>query len=243
VQITPLVSAAATSIGPHAPRARRPGLGDWLALAALAFAGCVANQRLSIVPQRTAAGATDPTLVTTEQRHRVEVRILTPTFSNRTAELPAFNVRVTNRGSTQLSLTAADVAVFSGSTPVRAYSAAELVERVRSESEREAEQRAAEDTTQMLVAASTRQDASMAPMMVKRAQTVNQATASQATTARQMVELANTIIPVTISPGAAGSGVVKLHGEDIAAGRPLRIVVTVESEAYEFVFDVNRTKS
>lgn len=198
--------------------------------------------RLSISPRHPATAATDPALLTLEKTHLVRVRLLTASFANRTAELPAFEVRVTNRGAAPLTFSAAAVTAFSGANPVRVYSAAELVARIQRESERTAEQAAAEDTAQLLSASATRQDPSAMPVMVTRTQSLNQASGMQSATAKKVAELANTIISVSISPGDTGSGMVKLHAEDIAPAEPLRMVVTIGHELYEFVFDVNPVK-
>ena len=52
--------------------------------------------------------------------------------------------------------------------------------------------------------------------------------------------LANLLYPVTIRPGKTEGGLIKLHAEDIAEGKPLRVVVTLGNDVHAFEFDVKR---
>ena len=192
-------------------RPRSIGLRGVLAIAVLLIAGCASVSRFSIAPRHPAPAATDPALLTLEKTHLVRVRLLTPSFANEMAELPAFDVSVTNRGATPLTFSAPAVTVFSGTNPVRVYSAGELMERIQKETERKADEAAAENTARLLTASATRQDPTATPLMVTRTQSLNDASGARSAAARKVAELANTIISVSISPGGTGSWVVKLH--------------------------------
>jgi hypothetical protein len=223
-------------------RPRSIGLRGVLTAAVVAIAGCASVPRFSIAPRLPALAAADPAVLTLEKAHLVCVRLLTPSIENTNAEFPAFDVSVTNRGAAPLTFSAANVTVFSGPNPVRVYSAAELMDRIQNESERSADEAAAENTARLLTASATRQDPTATPLMVTRTQSLNDASGARSAAARKVAELANTIISVSIFPGGTGSGVVKLHAEDIVPAEPLRLVVTIDHEPYEFVFDVNPAK-
>jgi hypothetical protein len=206
----------------------------------MATGGCASSGPLTIVPRPSPAITADPTLLHLRKTHRVEVRLLTATYSTRTAELPSFEVSVTNDGPTPLSFSARNVAVFSEAKPVGIYTASELIDRIQKEAEKEAHERSGASAEKILQAPSTRNDPSAAIAMIERDKAIDQSAATRAASTAKFAELVKSIVPVSISPGGTGSGIIKLHAEDIRTGQPLRIVVTIANESYEFLFDVGR---
>ena len=168
------------------------------------------------------------------------MRLLTPRYSHRTEELPAFDIRVTNRGTDPIMFTAADVTVFSGARPVRIFNTGELVERIEREAAQAAHEKSGESAEKILQSPHTRRDPSSAIVMIERDKAMDQTVASRAIMNRKLAELVTSIVPVSISPGGEGSGIIKLHPEDITIGQPLRITITLGAERYDFAFDVVR---
>lgn len=205
--------------------------------------GCVSSAPRSIVSRPGVTTPDDPALQSQDKTHRVRVRLLTPTFSTRTEELPAFDISVTNRGSTPLLFAASNVAVFSGTDPVRVYTAGELVDRIQKDAQQAAHEKSGESAEKILQSSGTRHDPSLAIAMIERDKMVDQSAAARATETEKFAALVKSIIPVSITPDGTGSGVIKLHAEDIAEAKPLRIVVTIAGESYEFIFEVGRSGS
>ena len=44
----------------------------------------------------------------------------------------------------------------------------------------------------------------------------------------------------TLFPGRTAGGVVKLYGQDMSRGKPLKLVVTIDGELHEFLFDIGK---
>lgn len=221
------------------PTRALPALGA-LVLITLVVSGCATAGPLTVRSPAAASVAGDPMRQRIEKRDVVQVRLLTPGFSRKLEELPAFDVAVTNRGATPLSFAASDVVVHSGSNPVRVYTAGELVDRIQKEAEQEAREKTGASAEKILQTRSTNGDPSSAIVKIERDKMLDQSATARATSNERFAEIVKSIVPVSISPGGTGSGVIKLHAEDIRAGQPLQIVVTVGGERYEFIFEVGR---
>lgn len=211
-----------------------------LALLAAVFPGCASSGPLGLASAPGASLPGEPMLQRVEKTHRVQVRLLTPAYSTRLEELPAFDVSVTNLGAAPLSFGAPDVAVFSGTDTVRIYTASELVDRIQKEADQEAREKASASAEKVLQTRSTNTDPSSAIVKIERDKLMELSAASRATTNARFAELVRSIVPVSISPGGTGGGVIKLHAEDLRRDQPLRIVVTLAGETYEFTYSVAR---
>ncbi len=207
---------------------------------ALGAVGCASQAHLSIAPRPGTAAPNDPAFVLSEKTQRVGVRLVTTAFTSESASLPAFIVTVENRSDSPLPFAVGNVTVSSGANPVRIYSPTELVDKLAKESEAAAASAAAQDTAQIQATNTARLDPSATMMMVQRRQALNEGTAAQTAAGKRAGVLANLLYPVTIRPGKTEGGLIKLHAEDIAEGKPLRVVVTLGNDVHAFEFDVKR---
>lgn len=210
------------------------------ALACGILAGCATSARLALTPRTPVPIGPDSLVQRVEQTHAVHVRLLHREFSRRTENLPAFEIRVRNRAERPISFTPAHVSADSAGKPVRIYTAAELVRRIEKEAEQEAHEKSGERAEKILQSGSTRGDPSSAIVRIEAAKALDQTVASRASLDKKLAEVARSIVPVSISPGGEGSGVIRLHAEDLSEGAPLRLTVTLGDEVYPFVFDVGR---
>src|SRR3954447_17370864 len=86
-------------------------------------AGCVSNSgslASSAAPLGGAAVSAAP--ATSPQVHLVTTRVVTPRFGRGLHELPAIEVRVTNRGSEPFDFSTAKIEALADATPVKVYS-------------------------------------------------------------------------------------------------------------------------
>lgn len=208
----------------------------------LLFVGCESTRQYSIVPAGQAVPQTADGGFVVEKSHRVEVQLLTPLFSTSVKEIPTFRVAFQNRGETAYPFKPSDVAVYSGDHLVRAYLPVELVTRIQEEAARDAEEYTGQQAEVFLGSAgmgnSTTSDPSATIAKIEGAKRTNAAAGRHTSQADQIAEVVQLIIPMNVPPGETSSGLVKLHAEEIQPGQPLRVVVTVDGERYEFDFVV-----
>ena len=200
--------------------------------------GCETTKRLKITPSSPGIPSGNTSTLSLEKSHRVTVELLTPTFSRQLDELPAFNISFQNRAAAAIVFSASNVSVLSGQQAVRAYTPNELVDRIWEESKNKADEYTGQQAEVFLQSASTRQDPSSAMAQLSAAKRANRAAEKRKSRPEQIREAASLIVSMQVRPGEIGGGVVKLHAEDILANEPLRVVISIDRETYEFVFSV-----
>ncbi|MFP4541479.1 MAG: hypothetical protein ACLFR7_07595 [Opitutales bacterium] len=219
---------------PLASTSRAAAVAAFVALTLLG--GCATSKTLRPAPgQAEAAGD-----LVVEHTHRVTVRLLTPSYSRETAELPTFALAVENRGDDPVVLDPAKVRAASGTAPVHLYTPVELIAMVRADANREAEAYSGQQAEVYLsggASPTAGQDNSAAIAKIEGAKRTNTAAAEfNVQRDEQMREIASLVIPMSIPPGESGGGLLKLRPEDFQRGEPLRLEVDLEGETYTFIF-------
>lgn len=220
------------------PRVRwmRPLLGGVVLAAVLT--GCASSPQLSISPAMQPEKTGDHELTLIEKENSVMVELLNPTFSDEIDELPTFEVVLENRGAEAFFFSPRNISVYSGDETVRAYSVEELAARIQGETYREAEEYSGQQAEVFLQAEATRLDPSSAMATIPAAKRTNRAAASRESRQKLLREAGDLLSSVRIPPGKTAGGALKLHAEDIQPGQPLRIVVSLQGESYEFTYEV-----
>lgn len=211
---------------------------------ALAAVICLAAGCASSGPVRSLAVAQGNTAVVdhgfrggvalrSERTHVVNVRPLKEKFSDATFTLPTFAVLVTNGGVENVELKPNDIAAFSGDRRLVVLNPTELQERL----DREQGSRGSESSPSGVPRATPLDEPvhrPSGPSVVGPSQAWEPP--ADFKVPRWLVE--DALRMQVIRPGEVGGGDVVIEAEHIAAGRPLKIVVTVAGEKHEFLFDV-----
>lgn len=216
-------------------------------IAATAFlTGCTTTE-LAITPVPTEIVGENPDAFTVEKTHRVTVELMSEKFSRKFEELPTFAVEVENQGEESVLFGTNNVVLTSGSQPVPAYTFDEYVKLVYEATQREADEygaRQAEVTlgSQIGHSGESINDNSQAIAKISAANRTNDAAAIREAASRIGNEGKELINFHQINPGSSLEGLVKFHGEKIQANEPLKLVVTLNGEPYEFEFKVNEVE-
>ncbi|MBC2605488.1 hypothetical protein H5P27_05480 [Pelagicoccus albus] len=180
---------------------------------------------------------------TVEKTHRVSAALLSSQFSRKLEELPTFVIEVENHGERSLIFTTSSVKLSSGDQPVEAYSIEEYTAKLAEASHREAEEEGGRQAEAALrtsgsVSTPAMQDNSAAMAKITSANMASRASANRKVSQQLNKEITELIDIHQINPGDSKSGKVLFHGENIKANLPLKLVVTLEGEPYEFTFSV-----
>lgn len=208
-------------------------------------------------------------LVKSQKTNGVVVRILTSEFNNETNGLPSLFVAAYNGSTSDLDFSTENIRAESGGKPVKVYSFEQMQKRIRNEAALMAfavAMSAAGASVQASLPQTSYTSGTINaygtggyaranygaitttynPTAVAAAQAqINSNMMSQMSmvASSRNLQLSGTAALLrrnTIAPGAAAGGVVKLHGPDIEAGKPLRITVNLQGEIHEFLFEVGR---
>ena len=201
--------------------------------------------------------------------HGVVIRLLTSIFSNETRELPALLVGFFNGSDHAIDFSTQNISCISGSKTVKIYTFEELEKKIKSEAALLAFALAMNSASQSMAASMPQQTyssgtvsaygsggyahgsysgysstynpaASAAAQAQINANTMNMMTAVGSSRNIQLNNLSSMLRKNTVDPGEFVSGVVKLNATDIIAGEPLRLIVSLDSENHEFIFDVSK---
>jgi len=208
-------------------------------------------------------------ILKSEKTHGVVLRILSTSFSNETRELPALLVGFANGSDHSIDFSTQNISCRSGDRVVKVYTFDELETKIKREAALLAFALAMNSASQSMAASMPQQTyssgtvsaygsggyahgsysgysttynpaASAAAQAQINANTMNMMTAVASSRNIQLNSLSSLLRRNTVSPGEFVSGVVKLHAEDIVAGQPLRLVVSLGSEQHEFIFDISK---
>lgn len=201
--------------------------------------------------------------------HAVVLRVLSTSFSNETRELPALLVGFANGRDHAIDFSTQNISCRSGDRVVKVYNFEELEKKIKKEAALLAFALAMNSASQSMAASMPQHTyssgtvsaygsggfahgsysgysttynpaASAAAQAQINANTMNMMTAVASSRNIQLNSLSSMLRRNTVGPGEFVSGVVKLHAEDIVAGQPLRLVVSLGSENHEFIFDISK---
>lgn len=213
-----------------------------LASCILFLTGCETTQ-LSIFPIPSNTLGDDPEVMVQEKTHRVSVELLSSTFSRKYDELPTFAIFVENLGERSILLTSGGIKLTSGNQEVPAYSLDEYIQLVDEAVKRESEEYSARQAEIALQGNSAQRtpeisDNSRAIAQISSAKMANNAAARRETARIVEGQPAEIISIHQLNSGESKLGLAKFHGEDIQADQPLKLIVRIEGEPYEFDFEV-----
>lgn len=208
-------------------------------------------------------------LVKSQKTSGVVVRILTSEFNNETSGLPSLFVAAYNGSTSSFDFSTDNISAQSGGKAVKIYSFEQMQKRIRNEaalmafavamSAAGASMQASLPQTSYTSGTINAYGAggyaranygatttTYNPTAVAAAQAQinsNMMSHMSMVASSRDLQLSGTAALLrrnTVAPGAAAGGVVKLHGPDIEAGKPLRVIVNLSGEMHEFLFEVGR---
>lgn len=211
----------------------------------------------------------DPVLVS-RKSHEVLVRLVTRRFSSETADLPSFLVVLTNRGKSPIEFSTDNATAECGDKPVKVYTYEKLQKKIKTEAALLAMSAALSGASQSIAASMPQQTfhsgsayaygsggnyaranysgyattynpaaSSMAVSQIN-ANTASEIGGIAASRDLALQDTTNMLQRDTVFPGRAAGGVVKLKGDDLKRGKPLKLMVTVAGEQHDFHFDVGK---
>lgn len=221
-----------------------------LALFSALIAGCESvGQQYQLKARSGAAAMGSDGTQTLVKKHKVSVKSLNYVFSSRVVELPTFDVAFENCGEAVVSFSPDCVKVYSGGQLVKPYTAEELVKKINEASEYEAQEYTARQNESFMSGttsgsgnanAAGGMDNSGVMAKIDANKRTNQAGMKRFNREDELSQMAALIIPVNLPPETGSHGLVKLHAEYIDKTLPLRLVVSIDGEDYEFVFDISK---
>jgi len=211
----------------------------------------------------------DPVLVS-RKKHDVMVRLISHAFSSSIHDLPSFLVVLKNRGNSTLEISEANVTGLSGSKPVRVYNPEKLRKKIQTEAAILAMSAALSGASQSIAASMPQQTytsgsayaygsggsyaranysgvastynpaATNLAISQINANTANEVDAIASNRNSALADTSTMLQRNTLFPGQTAGGVVKLYGQDMSRGKPLKLVVTIDGELHEFLFDIGK---
>jgi hypothetical protein len=211
----------------------------------------------------------DPVLVS-RKKHEIMVRLISHGFSSSIHDLPSFLVVLKNRGNSTLEISEANVTGLCGSKAVRVYNAEKLRKKIQTEAAILAMSAALEGASQSIAASMPQQTyssgsayaygsggsyaranysgmtttynpaATNAAISQINANTANEVGAIASNRNSALADTSTMLQRNTLFPGRIAGGVVKLYGQDMSRGKQLKLVVTIDGEQHEFLFDIGK---
>jgi hypothetical protein len=211
----------------------------------------------------------DPVLVSLK-KHEVMVRLISHGFSSSIHDLPSFLVVFKNRGNLNLEISETNVTGLCGSKSVRVYSAEKLRKKIQTEAVMLAMSAALSGASQSIAASMPQQTYSSGSAYAYgsgggyaranysgvastynpaatnlaisqiNANTANEVNAIASNRHSALADTSTMLQRNTLFPGRIAGGVVKLYGQDLSRGKPLKLVVTIDGEQHEFLFDIGK---
>lgn len=201
--------------------------------------------------------------------HGVVIRLLSTGFSNETHNLPALFVGFANGSEHSIDFSTKNISCKSGSQTVKIYTFEELEKKIKHEAAMMALALALNSASQSMAASMPQHTyssgtvsaygsggyaqgyysgfsttynpaANAAAQAQINANTMNMMASVASSRDIQLNNLSSMLRRNTVNPGSFVSGIVKLHSEDITARQPLRLVVNVDAEEHEFIFDISK---
>jgi hypothetical protein len=208
--------------------------------AMLLTAGCSSMGHLSAVsnPAVVLSNEDGAPVMTSEKHHRVVVRLLTPKFSRKLDQLPAFSVTLTNRGESPLVFSPEGITATSASNRVRVYTANEMGAKITNEGNFERFLATSRGAAQLRAAIMSQPGQAAPPTITAKMYALTERTAAEKATTAQLSGLRFMLYPNIVEPGAVFGGIMKLDAEDITEG-VLKLEVKAGDEIHEFLFRVD----
>lgn len=216
---------------PWHSRAFPRGASLFLAVLTLWLSGCETTRRLTPAATTPASSA-----VGTARRHQVELALINPDFSSELTALPTFRLSIQNRGAERLDFGPSHIRVFSGDQPVLSYTRDQLRILIQEAIRIEAEAYTGQQAEVFLQADASRVDPSAAMANIEAAKRTNRAGKAASSYEALQAEVAQLLGPTTIAPEGSLRALLKLQAGAIVAGQPLRVLISLDGEIYEFRF-------
>lgn len=204
-----------------------------------------------------------------KKKNEVMVRLLSDRFSGATHSLPEFLVVVNNRSKSIIDFSTDNVTAMSGEKSVRIFTYEKLRKRIETEAAIQAFAAAMNGASQSISASMPQQSyhsgsayaygsggytratytgttttynpaASAIARSNIQANTSNQISSIAMSRDAALGDTTSMLRRDTIMPGAFAGGVVKMYGQDLRRGKPLKITVQIQGELHDFYFDVGR---
>ncbi len=217
---------------PRHSRAFPFGVSLLLAMLTLWLSGCETTRRLS-----PAATTPEASQAAAARKHQVELTLINPDFSSELTALPTFRLAVQNRGSERLDFGPSHIRVFSGDQPVLSYTRDQLSILIQETIRQEAEAYTGQQAEVFLQADASRVDPSAAMANIEAAKRTNRAGKAASSYEAVQAEAAQLLAPTTIAPEGSLRALLKFQAGSITAGQPLRVLISLDGEIYEFRFN------
>ena len=192
----------------------------------VSLTACVPMRQLEVAPDSAIKPFYEggDLMLRSTQRYDVVVRVVTKSFTDRTADFPALLVAVKNPTDASVDFSAANITAHSGKKTVKVYSFESYRRKVRVES-----------VFNMIDAVSGSVQGGVAGAVKS-----NQASGELSDLASALHNNGAMLTTHTIAPGQFAGGVVRLNAPAIDSGKPLAMQVNIAGEVHEFRFSVHR---